>query len=162
LEDLLDAIRHAPSVRLTLRVNRSTRVVLEGQLPNDVAVRIDVRDPVPPDEVVTALHGHHVGLLFDRPLTRNAELSAPNKLYEYLMAGLAVVAPDLRGLRWLRAEELGVLFEPGSANSFGAALEALAADPERLAELRANARKAAVERYNAEAQRAGLARAWGC
>jgi glycosyltransferase involved in cell wall biosynthesis len=103
-----------------------------------------------------------VGLLFDRPLTRNAELSAPNKLFEYLMAGLAVVAPDLPGLRWLADEGVGVLFEPGSAESFGAALESLAADPERLAALRANARRAAVERYNAEAQREGLARAWGC
>jgi glycosyltransferase involved in cell wall biosynthesis len=162
LEDLLDAVRRAPSVRLTLRVNRSTRELLERELPRDVADRVDVRDPVAPDQVITALHGHHVGLLFDRPLTRNAELSAPNKLFEYLMAGLAVVAPDLPGLRWLAVEELGVLFEPGSAESFGAALEALAADPARLAELRGNARRAAVERYNAGAQRAGLARAWGC
>jgi glycosyltransferase involved in cell wall biosynthesis len=162
LEDLIGAIRLAPSVRLTLRVNRSARKVLERELPDDVAGRIDVRDPVPPDGVATALHGHHVGLLFDRPLTRNAELSAPNKLFEYLMAGLAVVAPDLPGLRWLGDEQLGVLFEPGSPESFGATLEGLAADPKRVAELRANARKAAVERYNAEAQRAGLARAWGC
>ena len=162
LEDLLDAIRRAPRTRLTLRVNRSTRELLERQLPRDVADRVDVRDPVPPGEVIAGLHGHHVGLLFDRPLTRNAELSAPNKLFEYLMAGLAVVAPDLPGLRWLTEERVGVLFEPGSAESFGAALESLAADPERLAELRANARRAAVERYNAEAQREGLARAWGC
>ena len=73
----------------------------------DLRGRVHVEDPVPPSEVVTALHGHHVGLLFDRPLTRNAELSAPNKLFEYLMAGLAVVAPDLPGLRWLGEEELG-------------------------------------------------------
>jgi glycosyltransferase involved in cell wall biosynthesis len=162
LDDLLQAVRHAPNVQLTLRVNRSTREALDAELPADLRGRVHVEHPVPPSEVVTALHGHHVGLLFDRPLTRNAELSAPNKLFEYLMAGLAVVAPDLPGLRWLGEERLGVLFEPGSAESFGAALEALAADPERLAELRANARRAAVERYNAETQRAGLARAWGC
>jgi glycosyltransferase involved in cell wall biosynthesis len=162
LEDLLDAIRRAPSVQLTLRVNRSSRDALLAVLPAELADRIAVRDPVPPADVVTALHGHHVGLLFDRPLTRNAELSAPNKLFEYLMAGLAIVAPDLPGLRWLAEEELGVLFEPGSPASFGAALEAIASDPELLAKLRANARRAAVERYNAEAQRAGLARAWGC
>jgi glycosyltransferase involved in cell wall biosynthesis len=159
LEDLLAAIRLAPNVRLTLRVNRSTREVLERELPRDLAV--DVRDPVPPDEVVTALHGHHVGLLFDRPLTRNAELSAPNKLFEYLMAGLAVVAPDLPGLRWLAEEDVGVLFEPGSPQAFAEALEALHADRERLGRLRANARRAALERYNAEAQREALAQAWG-
>ena len=119
--------------------DRSTRDALERVLPADLRERVLVEDPVPPSDVVTALHGHHVGLLFDRPLTRNAELSAPNKLFEYLMAGLAVVAPDLPGLRWLAEEELGVLFEAGSPESFGAALEALAADPDR-------ARAAAGER----------------
>jgi glycosyltransferase involved in cell wall biosynthesis len=159
LEDLIEAIRRAPNVRLTLRVNRSTRGLLERTLPRDL--EIDVRDPVPPDEVVSALHGHHVGLLFDRPLTRNAELSAPNKLFEYLMAGLAIVAPRLPGLQWLEDEQLGVLFEPGSPTAFAEALESLAADRGRLTELRASARRAAVERYNAEAQRGALARAWG-
>ena len=100
-------------------------------------------------------------MLFDRPLTRNAELSSPNKLFEYLMAGLAVVAPDLPGLRWLERDELGVLFEAASPASFAGALEALAADRARLARLRANARRAAVDRLNAEAQHAALARAWG-
>lgn len=161
LDDLLEAIRRAPSVHLTLRVNRSAREVLERRVPEELRARVDVHDPVPPHEVVTALHGHHAGLLFDRPLTRNAELSAPNKLYEYLMAGLAVVAPDLPGLRWLAEEGLGVLFEPGSPESFARALEALAHDRDRLATLRANARAAALERYNAERQREALARAWG-
>jgi glycosyltransferase involved in cell wall biosynthesis len=145
-----------------LRINRSSRELLERELPRDLVERIHVVDPVPPNEVVTALHGHHVGLLFDRPLTRNAELSAPNKLFEYLMAGVAVVAPDLPGLRWLRDEEVGVLFEAGSAHSFAQALESLARDRDRLEALRRNARRAAVERYNAEAQRDALARAWGC
>jgi glycogen(starch) synthase len=161
LGDLLDATRRAPNVRLTLRVSRSTRAYVERMLPADLRERIDVYDPVPPHEVVRALHGQHVGLLFDRPLTRNAELSAPNKLFEYLMAGLAIVAPDLPGLRWLADEELGVLFAPGSSESFAQALEQLHADPERLERLRVTARRAAVERYNAEAQRQALARAWG-
>jgi glycosyltransferase involved in cell wall biosynthesis len=161
IDELLEAVRGAPSVQLTLRVNRASREALEAGLPEDIRGRVRVEEPVAPSDVVTALHGHHVGLLFDRPLTMNAELSAPNKLFEYLMAGLAVVAPDLRGLRWLAEEELGVLFEAGSPESFGRALESLAADPDRVARLRANARRAALERYNAEAQRGALAQAWG-
>jgi glycosyltransferase involved in cell wall biosynthesis len=161
LDDLGAAIRLAPSVRLTLRVNRSTREVLRRQLPADVADRIQVEEPVAPDGVILALRGHHVGVLFDRPLTRNAELSSPNKLFEYLMAGLAVVAPRLPGLRWLEAEQLGVLFEPGSVEAFADVLEQLAGDSDRLAELRRNARNAATKRYNAETQRDALREAWG-
>jgi glycosyltransferase involved in cell wall biosynthesis len=77
------------------------------------------------------------------------------------MAGLAVVAPDLEGLRWLADEELGVLYEAGSPAALAEALEALARDRARLAQLRGNARAAAVGRYNAQAQRDVLARAWG-
>ena len=97
----------APSVRLTLRVSRSTRASSTRELPVATSRRVDVDDPCRPT-VVTALHGYHVGLLFDRPLTRNAELSAPNKLFEYLMAGLAVVRV-VPGLLWLEDERLGLL-----------------------------------------------------
>jgi glycosyltransferase involved in cell wall biosynthesis len=76
------------------------------------------------------------------------------------MAGLAVVAPRLPGLRWLEQERLGLLAEPESPVSLGQALEQLAADRLLLAELRSNARRAAVERYNAEAQRSRLGEAW--
>ena len=160
LEDLLEALRNAPSARLTLRVSRTPGEALRRELPRDLADRIDVADPVPPDRVIDGLYGHHVGLLFDRPLTRNAELSSPNKLFEYLMAGLAVVAPRLPGLAWLEEERLGLLAEPGSARSLGKALARLDADRELLAELRTNSRRAALERYNSAAQRDRLAQAW--
>jgi glycosyltransferase involved in cell wall biosynthesis len=160
LEDLLDVLRHAPGAQLTLRVSRMPRAVLIRELPSDLSDRIDVADPVPPEDVVDGLHGHHVGLLFDRPLTRNAELSSPNKLFEYLMAGLAVVAPRLPGLSWIERERLGLLAEPGSPAALGETIERLADDRALLAELRANARRAAIERYNAAAQRDALARAW--
>jgi glycogen(starch) synthase len=160
LDDLLAGIRAAPSVRLTLRVSRSTRERLQRELPPDLVARTAVEEPLPPDRVLDGLRGHHVGLLFDRPLTRNAELSSPNKLYEYLMAGLAVVAPRLPGLAFLEEEQLGVLYDADAPEAMGAALERLAADRARVGELRANARRAAVERYNSAAQRDALARAW--
>jgi len=160
LEDLFAAIRLAPSVRLTLRVNRSTRQALQGELPVDLAERVDVEDPLPPERVIDGLHGHHVGLLFDRPLTRNAELSSPNKLFEYLMAGLAVVAPRLPGLAFVEDGKLGVLYDSVSPNAMAETLERLSSSRDLLAELRGNARRAAVTQYNAEAQRSNLARAW--
>jgi glycosyltransferase involved in cell wall biosynthesis len=160
LGDLLETLRTAPGTQLTLRVSRSTREGLERELPDDLADRVTVEDPVPPAEVVAALRTHDVGLLFDRPLTVNAELSSPNKLFEYLMAGLAVVAPRLRGLSWIEDEGVGILAEPENPAALGAALRRLGEDRPLLAELRANARAVAIERYNAEAQRESLERAW--
>ncbi|MEP6811482.1 MAG: glycosyltransferase [Actinomycetota bacterium] len=162
LSDLLEAVRLAPSVQLTLRAARAHPEVLRRSVDSaGLADRIEVAEPVPPDEAVHALQGHHVGLIFDRPVTRNAELSLPNKLFEYLMAGLAVVAPRLPGLALVEREGLGVTFEAGRPDELAHRLEELAADRPHLAELRRNARAAALERYNAGAQALSLATAWG-
>jgi glycogen(starch) synthase len=160
LDDLVAALEAAPSVRLTLRVQRSAPGAVERALPEPLRGRIDVLEPVPPTAVLHGLHGHHVGVLFDRPLTRNAELSSPNKLFEYLMAGLAVVAPAVEGLAFVEDEHVGLTYPPDEPRALGAALERLASERELLATLRRNARRLAVDRLNAEAQWDALRRAW--
>jgi glycosyltransferase involved in cell wall biosynthesis len=163
LSDLLDALEAAPSVRLGLRVVRfDTRDLEARAAARGLADRVDVLDPLPPHRIADGLRDFEVGLIFDRPLTRNTELSLPNKLFEYLMAGLAVVAPRLPGLvRVVEDEGVGVTYTPGRPRELGEVLEGLAHDRPRLAELRRRARRLAVERYNAEAQAPVLAEAWG-
>jgi glycosyltransferase involved in cell wall biosynthesis len=163
LEDLLAAVRDAPGVSLTLRVPRAEPAALRAAVAADgLDGRVDVADPVPPDGVVDGLRGFDVGVVFDRPATLNGALGAPNKLFEYLMAGLAVVAPRLPGLEPIvEGEGVGVTYEPGRPELLAAALARLASDRELLAELRSRARSVALGRYNAEAQAARLAEAWG-
>jgi glycogen(starch) synthase len=160
LDDLAAALDAAPNARLTLRVQRAAPGAVERALPEALRARVDVLEPVPPAGVLDGLHGHHVGVLFDRPLTRNAELSSPNKLFEYLMAGIAVVAPAVEGLALVEDEHVGLSYPPDEPRALGAALERLASDKELLETLRRNARRLAVERLNAETQRDGLRRAW--
>jgi glycogen(starch) synthase len=162
LDDLLEAIRLAPRALLTLRVARADPALLRRRVAaTGLSDRVAVRDTVSPDRAVEALAGHDVGLVFDRPVTRNAELSLPNKLFEYLMAGLAVVAPRLPGLELVEREQVGLTYEPGQPVALAHRLEELAGDRRQLETLRANARSAAVERYNAGAQAERLAAAWG-
>jgi glycosyltransferase involved in cell wall biosynthesis len=159
LDDLLVAARHAPEVEFTLRIAGADAAGL-GKAAGGLA-NVEVVEPVPPDRLVEALRGYDVGLVINRPVTRNDELVFPNKLFEYLMAGLAVAVPRLPGMAPLVEDErVGVTYEPGEPRELGVALATLAGDPERLAELRQNARKSALERYNAEAQRHRLAAAW--
>ena len=159
LEDLLVAAEHAPEVRFTLRVAGADPAALReaaAHLPN-----VEVVDPVPPDRLVEALRGHDVGLVINRPVTRNDELVFPNKLFEYLMAGLAVAVPRLPGMTPLvEGEGVGVTYEPGRPDELGRELTALAREPERVVRLRETARRTALERYNAESQREALARIW--
>jgi glycosyltransferase involved in cell wall biosynthesis len=156
LEDLLDAIAAAPTVRLTIRVVRMKTEAIRVEVERrGLAGRVEVEEPLPPDRLLEGLRGHDVGIVFDRPVSRNAELSSPNKLFEYLAAGLAVVAPRLPGFEAI-LDGVGVLYDDGLAE----ALESLSRDREAVATLRERSHEAARERLNARAQEPQLARAW--
>jgi glycosyltransferase involved in cell wall biosynthesis len=161
LDDLLAAAR-AEGVELSLRIP-----LVDPQALRDTVTargldgRVHVLEPVPPEGVLDALSEFEVGLLFDRPQSRNSELSFPNKLFEYLMAGLAVVAPRLESLGpLLEDEKVGLTFEPGRPDGLAGALERLARDRELLLELRSRARQLALTRLNAEAAAETLVAAW--
>ncbi len=161
--DLLDALAAAKNVALTIRVVRFPATVLQEEIRSrELGDRVQVAEPFPPDRLVEALASFDVGLIFDRPATRNNELSFPNKLFDYLMAGLAVAVPAFPGLAaFVEREGVGLTFEPGQPDALAGALEELAVDRARLAGMQRNARRVALGRYNAEAQRPALAQAWG-
>ena len=162
LSDLLDAAEAGEGWVLTIRVAGADPEALRREVAaRGLAERITIADPVPPTELVEALRGYEAGIILNRPLTLNDELVFPNKLFEYLMAGLAVAAPRLPGLTPLvEGGGVGVTFEPGRPERLGAALSSLAADRPRLETLRRTARKLALERYNADVQGEILVRAW--
>ena len=161
LEDLLVAAEHASGAHFTLRIAGAHPALLRQEVGRRGLANVDVVDPVAPDGLVEALVGFEVGLVINRPVTRNDELVLPNKLFEYLMAGLAVAAPRLPGLTpVVDGEGAGVTFEPGRPDLLGTALQELSANPERVLALRRSARGLAVERYNAEAQADELIRLW--
>jgi glycosyltransferase involved in cell wall biosynthesis len=161
--DLFAAAAAAPNVHFSVRLAGADRSELERRVERlGLESRVAILEPVDASVLVSALAGFDVGLIINRPVTRNDELVLPNKLFEYLMAGLAVVTPRLPSLAALIDEEsTGATFEPGDTHSFGAALEQLAAEPGEVAAMKQRARRAAVERYHAEAQRPALYAAWG-
>jgi glycogen(starch) synthase len=162
LEDLWSAIAAADGVELTVRVSGTD----PDRLRREVALRgldrrVQVAEPVPPDRLVAALAGQEVGVIFNRPRSRHYQLALPNRLFEYMMAGLAVVCPQLPALAEIvEGEGLGVTYTPGSPEALGRTLAALASDRERVVTLRTRARERALERYNAEVESAVLAEAW--
>jgi glycogen synthase len=163
LGDLFDAVESADAVELTIRVAGADG----DELRRDVAARgldgrVHVAEPVPPERLVAALAGHDVGVIFNRPRSGHYDVALPNRLFEYMMAGLAVVAPRLPAVTEIvEGEGVGVTYEPGSPAALGTALAELAADRERVAALGRRARERALDRYNAEVESAQLASAWG-
>jgi glycogen synthase len=162
LDDLLVAAS-AVGVELTIRIRMADPVRLRAEIERrGLADRVHVADPLPPDEALAALTAFDVGVIFDRPRTRNSDLSVPNKLFEYLMAGLAVVAPHLETIGpFITEERIGRTYDPHLPDELPRVLEELAADRAELAKAQRRARTLAVDRLNAEAAAATLAKAWG-
>ena len=162
LDDLLVAMEHAEGVLLTIRVIATPLDALQREVAQrGLEDRVTVADPVPPDRLVEALAEFDAGLIINRPVTLNDEYVLPNKLFEYMMAGVVPVVPRLPALTPIvEGERVGVTFEPARPDAAGAVLSELAADQARVHELAASARRAAGERYNAERQAESLAAVW--
>jgi len=163
LADLYGALAAVPDATLTLHVLGADTAALAREVDAlGLGERVAILDPVEPDGILEALRSHEVGVVIDRRHALNNELTIPNKLFEYLMAGLAVVVPDVRSMRDLvREHGVGAVFTPGDPQALAKALRGLVDDRDALAAMRRRAYEAARTRFNAESQSVGLDRAWG-
>jgi glycosyltransferase involved in cell wall biosynthesis len=161
-EDVLDALAQISNVEVTFRIAGLDPDELRRKIhARELVDRAFVSDPVAPDQLIRALAGFDVGLVIDRPLTKNVAFALPNKLFEYLMAGLAVVVPGLPSMKELVANRaVGLAFEPGSAASLGHALQHIADDPPLLQSFQDRARTEARNDLNAGRQMLKVAQAW--
>ena len=123
--------------------------------------RVRIVDPVPPGEVIAAATGASVGVIPYEPIGLNNTLCCPNKLFDYLAAGLPVAASRLPELsRIVEQGELGRTFTPGEPAALSMALNEILADPERHDEMRQRAREAA-KRYTWEQESKKLLALYG-
>jgi len=83
----------------------------------------------------------------------------PNKLFDFMGSGLAVVAGDSPEVGWVvRESGCGVLLDPADEAAVAEALAAVLADPQRAVKLGLAGRRAVLERFNwASAEQALLA-----
>ena len=155
LEDLIAAVPHVnPRAVLCLRGSGPLRATLEQLATQQgVSQRVRFLDPVPPDQVVSALAGFSLGLMPYRAGSLNNYLATPTKLFEYMMGALPVVASDLLEVRRIGAVwEPGIIYPAGDRAALAEAVNTLLADPERAARHGAGGRRAAEASYNWEAQ----------
>ena len=78
--------------------------------------RVILHPPYLPHEAVKAAAAHTVGLCLERATSRNHLLTVSNKMFDYFMAGLPVIASGVPGLkRVIDRSEAGLLYEPGNS-----------------------------------------------
>lgn len=157
LDVLSEALRQvAEPVDVHLRGNASpeTRRWLDELFPSEAPHRLYVHDLVPPEELLSRIAEHDVGLALEAVDPPSRALTVTNKILHYLLGGLAVVATDTPGQREVAqaAPEAVHLCRAGEASSLASAIRHAVEDGERLRRAKAAALAAARERFCWEAQ----------
>ncbi|MBL6458552.1 glycosyltransferase family 4 protein [Belnapia sp. T6] len=109
-------------------------------------------DPMPKPRLAALLAASQIGLHCLAPVPAFAEWTAPNKLMDCMAAGLPTVSnAGGRAARLLEADPLGpcgIAVPPGDPAALAAALDGLAADPDRRAALGRAGRAQAEQRWD--------------
>lgn len=137
---------------------------LQGQLPADngaalkariqslgLGERVFIHGRYSPPQAVRMASQYCVGLCLERSGVKNHHLTVSNKIFDYMMAGLVVIASDLPSLRTvIERSNGGLLFEPGNAVDLAARVTELREDRDLRFSLAANARRFGLTVANRE------------
>jgi glycosyltransferase involved in cell wall biosynthesis len=127
LEQALEALPRVPALRLRIvGAGRPDYVAGLAALAErlGVADRVRFEAPVAPAAVPAAAAPAHVGLALIQPDFLSYELTLPNKLFEYLAAGVPVLASDLPAMREVvEAHGAGRVVAPRDVGAIASTLE---------------------------------------
>ncbi|MEQ9370295.1 MAG: glycosyltransferase [Coleofasciculus chthonoplastes F3-SA18-01] len=157
LETLFQALPylHIP-VEIHLRGNypESARQWLEPLVTSEWRDRIFIHPTVPNAELLSRIAEHDIGLALEYTDIPSRNLTVTNKLFQYLQAGLAVIATDTAGQREILSQQpaIGRLIPSQNPVALAQALKDLLCTPEKLNTTKANSLKVAQENFSWEYQ----------
>jgi glycosyltransferase involved in cell wall biosynthesis len=124
------------------------------------ARRVRILGWIPAERVRNCLSAADIGVVCPLPQP-NAISALPNKLFEYMEAGLPVIASDFPLWREIVVgEHCGIVVDPLRPDELTRAIEYLLERPELRLEMGRNGRRAVVEKYNWERESRALLRAY--
>lgn len=120
-----------PFLRSHVETRRWQRVYLPGKVPSNEL----------PDYTASA----QLGISLIQETCRSYRFSLPNKLFEYLQAGIPVLGSNLPEIaRLIREYDVGEVADPDDPQSITSGISRLLCDPVRYAHARANVSRAAA------------------
>ena len=149
LEPVIKAL--AMANRCTLVVRGPSLSAFEGQYRqiaerSAVADRLVLLPPVPSRDVVAAARGADAGIYTVKGVGRNFILALPNKVFEYLAAGLPVLVPNYPEVaKLVRDHNVGLAFDPDDPVSIAGAINRLIDEQDLFRELQANVPRALLD-----------------
>jgi glycosyltransferase involved in cell wall biosynthesis len=139
----------------------TTQTELEALIASEgVADRVKIIPPVPYEELLDWTASADIGLtIFPLDYSLSIQMTQPNKLFEYLMAGLPVLSSQLGAIEEIiRTYDVGRIVTPVEPEAIGAAVNAMLADDTALHRMSHNALEATKNDLNWEKERLQLIR----
>jgi len=127
----------------------------QNKLLNQMLKRLGIKNKVKivnavnPYSIVKSIQKHDIGLIGEMPQEDNQRLTSSNKLFDYINAGLAVIASDLPGLNETVVElNTGISYHSGDIKDLSKKIDFLSNNINELKKLKEhNLRLASSELY---------------
>ena len=127
----------------------------------DLEASVQIPGPIPHEEVFDVLARSHIGLAVLHPDPNYVD-SLPTKLFEYMAAGLPVVASNFPLWKEIvEGNQCGITVDPLDPKEIAQAIEYLLTHPEEARQMGENGRRAVAEKYNWEQEKEKLLRLYG-
>lgn len=164
LEDLFAAlpyVKHIAEVHLRGRPTPGFNDWVVRHASHEWLSRIFIHDLVSNNELLSRIAEHDIGFAGEMKYCRNKELTVSNKILQYLLGGLAVVASDTLGQREIMEQAKGavLLYQSGDPQALAERLNSLLVSTEKLLAAKAAALRAAEQTFCWERQAPSLLRA---
>lgn len=111
LETLFQSL---PYINIPLEIHlrgnypKSSRQWLEPLIPEQWRERLFIHPTVANNELLSRIAEHDIGLALEIPYCFNKDFTVSNKLFQYLQAGLAIIATDTAGQREILSQHSAI------------------------------------------------------
>ncbi|MEM1043956.1 MAG: glycosyltransferase [Bacteroidota bacterium] len=139
LRTLVDALRDVPEAHLVVIGDGPNKHAVVGRASSHLPGRAHFLPHTPPGDLLHLTASADLGVHIPRPITLSIYLALPNKLFEYLMAGLPVVVADIPEMkRVVEGHEVGLTVDPRDRDAVAEAIRRALADAGARQRWRAN------------------------
>ncbi len=156
---LLDALTLVNSKNIHVKIvgtfnDGSQREFENRVLELGLQERIELREWMPFEQAFQELIVADIGLVLFQPGIQNHVFALPHKIFDYMLAGLPVIAPEFAEelSPIVREAQCGLLIDPSKPEQIANALDNLATNPLMGKRLGLNGRQAVIEKYNWESE----------
>ena len=157
LEQLFDAAEGiAPVFEIHLRGRLLANYAdwIASIIPPKLRERVFIHDTVPNEELLSRIAEHDIGLALEAPDVRSRNLTITNKMFQYMQAGLAIIATDTAGQRevFSQAPDVGLMIRSNDADALKYALIQLLGNERQLSDAKRASTAAFKEKFHWERQ----------